>query len=125
LPISVQDPASFHCALAYAAHHRTILEARNSLEQTRQMRQYIYHYTAAISSIKERICNPKQNTSDEMIAAVILLACDVSSIGVFDSSALMMSIARFFKFRSELYKPHGWCRDDSRPPRRRRVIGLE
>jgi hypothetical protein len=49
-----------------------------SMERCDQKRQYTFHYASAISLCKERVGDPTQNTGDELIAAIILLVCDVS-----------------------------------------------
>jgi hypothetical protein len=76
-PLAIQDPATFHCTLALAAQHLMTLYPQHSREKKHQTRQYVSHYAAAIRSIKDRVGDPTQNTSDDMIAAVITLACDV------------------------------------------------
>lgn len=77
LPVSVQDPGAFQCTLALAARHRMTGCPQKSKGRGDFMRQYATYNAAAIRSVKERIGDVTQNTSDDVIAAIMLLACDV------------------------------------------------
>lgn len=76
-PLAIQDPAAFHCTLALAAQHLMTLHPQNSREKKRKTRQYVSHYAAAVRSVKDRVGDHTQNTSEDMIAAILTLACDV------------------------------------------------
>ena len=74
----MQDVAAFHSILSLAAQHRAASN-RHLHEQERQtVTQYgIVQYSAALNSLNQRIADASQNISDEIITAILILACNV------------------------------------------------
>lgn len=79
------------------------------MEQAHRGRQYIAHYAAAVQVVNKRVANLVQTVSDDTIAAILLLACDVRRSPPSLLEIVLTRIkARVLKCRKELFATHEW-----------------
>jgi hypothetical protein len=83
----VQDPGASQGTLALVARHQMTAYPQKSKGRGYFRRQYVAYNAVAIRSAKDRIGDAEKNESDDIVAAIMLLAYDVRdpSFGLLDN----------------------------------------